>query len=86
MNITADDSDLAYAVKLVHAVCCLSGSPNYADELRERGVVRAIKEHFFAASSFWLQFLALRTEAMAVPKDQLISEADSGRSRKNEDL
>jgi hypothetical protein len=36
------DANLAHALKLVHAICCLSGSPSYVDDLhadlRERGM------------------------------------------------
>jgi hypothetical protein len=52
------NSDLAFAVKLVHAACCLAGSPSFVDDvcadLRNRGVVRAIKHHDTAALFDWL--------------------------------
>jgi hypothetical protein len=41
--------DLAYAVQLVHATCCLAGSASYLDDvradLRGRGISRAIRDH-----------------------------------------
>jgi hypothetical protein len=50
--------NLTYAVKFVHATCCLAGSPSYVDdiraELRDCGVVRAVKDHDTAALFEWL--------------------------------
>jgi hypothetical protein len=50
--------NLGYAVKLVHAACCLAGSPSYLDdlraELRERGIVRAIQQYDTPALFDWL--------------------------------
>ena len=52
------NANLAYAMKCVHTVCCLAGSPSYIDDLREglrdRGVVHAIKNHDTAALFDWL--------------------------------
>jgi hypothetical protein len=52
------NANLAYAVKLVHAVCCLGGSPSYVDDvradLRDRGVLRAIKDQDTPALFDWL--------------------------------
>jgi hypothetical protein len=43
------DSDLAYAVRMVHATCCLAGSASYLadlrDDLRAHGVIRAVRDH-----------------------------------------
>jgi hypothetical protein len=51
--MTQTNANLAYAVKLAHAVCCLSGSPSYIDDLRDglhdRGIVQAIRNHDTAA-------------------------------------
>jgi hypothetical protein len=52
------DANLAYAVRRAHAVCCLSGSPSYIQDLREglsdRGIVSAVKNHDTAALFDWL--------------------------------
>src|SRR4029077_2415715 len=41
--------NLAYAVRIVHATCCLAGSASYLDDLRadlhQRGVIRAVRDH-----------------------------------------
>ena len=50
--------NLAYAVRIVHATCCLAGSASYLDDLRadlgERGVIRAVKKHDTPALFDWL--------------------------------
>jgi hypothetical protein len=50
--------NLAHAVKIVHATCCLAGSASYLDELRselrERGVIRAVRDHDTPALFDWL--------------------------------
>jgi hypothetical protein len=50
--------NLAYAVKIVHATCCLAGSASYlADlrvDLRECGIIRAVKNHDTPALFDWL--------------------------------
>jgi hypothetical protein len=50
--------NLAYAVKIAHATCCLAGSPSYlADlraDLREHGVIRAVEKHDTPALFVWL--------------------------------
>jgi hypothetical protein len=50
--------NLAYAVKIVHATCCLAGSASYLDdlraELRGRGVIRAVRDHNTPALFDWL--------------------------------
>jgi hypothetical protein len=50
--------NLAYAIRLVHAVCCLAGSASYLDDihadLRELGVVRAVRNHDTPALYDWL--------------------------------
>jgi hypothetical protein len=52
------NANLAYAVKRVHVVCCLAGSPSYVDDLREglhdRGIVQAIENHDTATLFDWL--------------------------------
>ena len=50
--------DLAYAVQMVHATCCLAGSPSYLDDIRSdlrlRGITRAVKDHDTPALFDWL--------------------------------
>ena len=50
--------NLAYAVRIVHATCCLAGSASYLDDLRadlgERGVIRAVKKNDTPALFDWL--------------------------------
>jgi hypothetical protein len=52
------NANLAYAVQLVHATCCLAGSASYlADvraDLRDRGIIRAIRDHDTPALFDWL--------------------------------
>ena len=52
------NSNLAYAVKMMHAVCCLSGSPSFVDDLRtslpRHGIARAVRDHDTAALFDWL--------------------------------
>ena len=53
-----DNSNLDYAVKLIHAVCGLAGSTSYVDDirtdLRERGVIRALRDHNTPVLYNWL--------------------------------
>ena len=48
----------AYAVQLVHATCCLAGSASYLDDiradLRDRGIIRAVRDHDTPALFDWL--------------------------------
>jgi len=57
-KITHTNADLRYAVQLVHATCCLAGSASYLDsvraDLRDCGIVRAIKDHDTPALFDWL--------------------------------
>ena len=50
--------NLAYAVKIVHSVCCLAGSQSYIDDVRanlsDRGIIRAIRDHDTPALFDWL--------------------------------
>jgi hypothetical protein len=50
--------NLAYAIQLVHAVCCLAGSASYLDDirtdLRDRGINRAVRDHDTPALIDWL--------------------------------
>jgi hypothetical protein len=50
--------NLAYAVQLVHATCCLTGSASYLEDvradLRSHGVIRAIRDHDTPALFDWL--------------------------------
>ena len=51
-------ANLAYAVNLVHATCCLAGSASYLDDvradLRGGGVIRAVRDHDTPALFDWL--------------------------------
>jgi hypothetical protein len=55
---THSNPNLAYAIQLVHAICCLAGSASYLDDLRadlgERGVIRAVKKNDTPALFDWL--------------------------------
>ena len=57
-NDTHVNVNLAYAVQLVHATCCLAGSASYLDDvradLRKRGVIRAVRDHDTPALFDWL--------------------------------
>jgi hypothetical protein len=48
-QVSHSNGNLAYAIEVVDAVCCLSGVPSYVDvlqaDLRDRGIVDAIKAH-----------------------------------------
>jgi len=50
-------SNLAYAVKIVHATCCLAGAPSYVDEIEtaisDRGLLRAVRGHDTPALFDW---------------------------------
>jgi hypothetical protein len=52
------NANLHYAVQLVHAACCLAGSAAYLDDgradLRDRGIIRAIRDHDTPALFDWL--------------------------------
>ena len=55
---THSNPNLAYAVQLVHATCCLAGSASYLDDIRAelngRGVIRAVTDHDTPALFDWL--------------------------------
>jgi hypothetical protein len=57
-KITHTNADLHYAVQLVHATCCLAGSASYLDDiradLRDRGIMRAVRDHDTPALFDWL--------------------------------
>jgi hypothetical protein len=50
--------NVAYAVRLVHATCCLAGSASYLEDIRtdlqRRGITRAIRDHDTRALFDWL--------------------------------
>jgi hypothetical protein len=47
--------NLAYAVQMVHATCCLAGSASYLDDIRaDRGISRAVRDHDTPALFDWL--------------------------------
>src|ERR1700726_4363361 len=50
--------NLAYAVRIVHATCCLAGSASYLDDIRadvgELGGIRAVKSHDTPTLLDWL--------------------------------
>ena len=52
------NANLAYAVRMVHATCCLAGSASYLDDiradLRDHGIIRAIRDHDTPALFDWL--------------------------------
>jgi len=52
--------DRAYALRMVHAVCCLAGSPSFIDDqcndLRDAGIVDAIDQHNTAKLFDWLMW------------------------------
>jgi hypothetical protein len=52
------DPDVAYAVRMVHATCCLAGSASYLADLREdlrhHGIIRAVRDHDTPALFDWL--------------------------------
>jgi hypothetical protein len=52
------NANLAYAVQLVHATCCLAGSASYLDDIRadlqRSGITRAIRDHDTPALFDWL--------------------------------
>jgi hypothetical protein len=52
------DPNLTYAVRMVHATCCLAGSASYLadlrEDLRENGVIRAVKDHDTPTLFDWL--------------------------------
>ena len=52
------DPNIAYAVRIVHSICCLAGSPSYLDDvradLRVAGVTRAVEDHDTPAVFDWL--------------------------------
>jgi hypothetical protein len=56
--MSESNPNLAYAVKLIHATCCLAGSPSYVDDvradLRDRGVIRAVRDRDTPALFDWL--------------------------------
>jgi hypothetical protein len=55
---THSNPNLAYAVQLAHAVCCLAGSASYLDDiradLRDRGISRAVRNNDTPALFDWL--------------------------------
>jgi hypothetical protein len=57
-KITHTNADLHYAVQLVDATCCLAGSASYLDDvradLRDCGIIRAIKDRDTPALFDWL--------------------------------
>jgi hypothetical protein len=52
------DPDVAYAVRMVHATCCLAGSASYLadlrEDLRDPGIIRAVRDHDTPALFNWL--------------------------------
>ncbi len=55
---THSNPNLAYAVQLVHAICCLAGSASYLDDiradLRDCGISRAVRDHHTPVLFDWL--------------------------------
>src|SRR5580698_5106844 len=54
----ASNINLSYAVKMIHAACCLAGSPSYLTDLRadlrQRGMLQAIERHDTPCIFDWL--------------------------------
>ena len=50
--------NLAYAVQMAHATCCLAGSASYLadirEDLRDHGIIRAVRDHDTPALFDWL--------------------------------
>jgi hypothetical protein len=57
-NSDSGNPNFDYAIKIVHAVCCLAGSASYLDdirtELRGRGVIRAVRDYDTPPLFNWL--------------------------------
>ena len=57
-NLRITDPDVAYAVRMVHATCCLAGSASYLadirEDLRDHGITRAVRDHDMPALFDWL--------------------------------
>jgi len=57
-KLTQTNANLHYAVQLIYATCCLAGSASYLDDiradLRDCGIIRAIRDHDTAALFDWL--------------------------------
>jgi len=58
MDEKPTDPDVAYAVRVVHATCCLAGSASYLADIREdlraHGIIRAVRDHDTPALFDWL--------------------------------
>jgi hypothetical protein len=51
----SSNPNLAYALKIVHATCCLAGSASYLDDIRaDLGISRAIRNHDTPVLFDWL--------------------------------
>jgi hypothetical protein len=57
-ELSLTNPNLAYAVRMVHATCCLAGSASYLADIREdlrtHGIIRAIRDHDTPALFDWL--------------------------------
>ena len=67
------NANLAYAVQLVHATCCLAGSASYLDDIRadlqRSGITRAIRDHDTPALFDWLiEVLSFRESPTRSPQ------------------
>jgi hypothetical protein len=74
--------NLAYAIKIVHATCCLAGSKSYLDDIRadlgQCGVIRAARDHDTAAIFDWLiEIMSFRGSQMPLLPGTLLSTAVS---------
>jgi hypothetical protein len=56
--VSTTNPNLDYAIRLVHATCCLAGSPSFLDDidsdLRNRGISRAVRDHDTPTLFDWL--------------------------------
>jgi hypothetical protein len=57
-GLSLTNPNLAYAVRMVHATCCLAGSASYLADLREdlhaHGLIRPVRDHDTPALFDWL--------------------------------
>jgi hypothetical protein len=75
--------NIAYAVKIVHAICCLAGSSSYIDDIRddhkEAGIARAIKDHDTPALFDWLiEILSFQGISDAVASEYIAEHGSVG--------
>jgi hypothetical protein len=77
------NSNVAHAVKLIHATCCLAGSPSYLQDiradLRRAGVIRAVMDHDAPTLFNWLvQALSFQGVSDAVASEYMATYGSVG--------